>query len=99
MSLLTFAYEGASLALFLSCFCRLVKTNAETLAVIRLSFWLLGVAAMVSLVAPYFGWGKPQWPTVFLLLAVVALQWFTARYWRHTSPPTHFQKASHEDHR
>lgn len=87
--------------LFWSAFCRIVKTNErETYLVIRVSFSVAGMAALVMMIAPF---GHLLWPwfpkyrvhpAVLLMLAsFVSVQVSTARHWRHGTPKS-FTKES-----
>lgn len=93
-----------SVALAWSCFCRLVRTDDQTIREIRLAIWLEGVAAMLLLVAPFlpllprqdFNWPAfttPEWAWLFLLIAATLVQVATAKHWKH-GVPTPFLKAS-----
>lgn len=86
VALLHFAHEAAASALVWSCFCRLVRTDENTIVEIRFGFWLLNVAALVDVIAPYYGWATPNWPGVLMTAAITVMQVFTARFWRADVP-------------
>jgi len=79
-----------------TCFCRLVKTNAQTLREVRWSIWFLGTVAGLVLGAPLlplldaaFTWPPGTTPAVIwvlLLLAIVMVQVATSRHWRDGTP-------------
>lgn len=88
--------------LAVSCFCRLVRTDAETIREIRLAIWFEGVAAGLVGGAPILPWLVPEvanWPPgvtprgiwLVLLVAATSVQIVTARYWK-TGVPAVFQK-------
>lgn len=92
----------AGLALFYSCFCRLTKTNRDTVREIRWAIWLEGVAAALVAFAPFlpgmvpelagkghFKWAygtTPTWVFVALLVAAALVQMSTSRFWRFKVP-------------
>jgi hypothetical protein len=89
-------------ALFYSCFCRLTKTNADTVREIRWAILLEAVAAglvagapLLPLMVPqlhgtsplqWMPWTTPWWIWLVLLLAATLVQLATARYWRFNVP-------------
>lgn len=87
--------------LFYSCFCRMVRTDDDTIREIRLAIWFEAVAAGLVFGAPFLpllvnqlDWpagSTPEWVWVILLLATTLMQFVTSRYWRH-QPPGPFQK-------
>lgn len=79
-------HEVLCVAVFVTCFDRLVKTDQTTIRPIRVAIWFMGMAAIVSAFAPPC-WGySPQWPAVLVLLAILVVQVTTAVYWRHGVP-------------
>ncbi len=92
----------AAAALAWSCFCRLVRTDVETIREIRLSVWFEAVAAGLVLAAPVLPllvpqlngagmwrwqpWTTPWWIWLALLLSATGMQLVTAQYWRHGTP-------------
>lgn len=103
---LVIVQKAFALALMYACFCRVVKTNAETIREIRWAIWLEGVAAGLVFGAPVlpelvyqfrgtgtFFWQPghtPVWIYVLLLIAAALVQFSTARFWRY-GPPCDFQ--------
>ncbi len=95
-----------ALALVYACFCRVVKTNEETVREIRWTIWLEGVAACLMFGAPVmpeliyqfrgegpFKWQPgmtPDWVYVLMLVSATLVQLSTARFWRY-GPPNDFQ--------
>lgn len=74
-------------ALVYSCFCRATRmSKRNTRRLVRWAFQLLTVAATVALAAPMLWSYRADWVIVLLLAAFVAVQWVTARYWRHGVP-------------
>jgi membrane protease YdiL (CAAX protease family) len=106
--LLLIQIAGAA-GLFWSCFCRLVKTDAETIREIRWAIWFESVAAALVIGAPFlpllvpelygedlFRWQPyttPKWIWVLLLLAATIMQLVTAKFWRR-GPPSDFQRGA-----
>ena len=98
-------------ALLWSCFCRVVKTNAETIREIRWCIVLEACAAgmvlgapVLPLLIPEFAgrgvfrwqpWTTPAWVWVLLLIAATLMQLVTAKFWRN-SPPPDFQRSGAE---
>lgn len=91
-----------ALSLAVSCFCRLVRTDAETIREIRLGIWFEGVAAGLVAGAPILPWlmpdvakwepgMTPRWIWLTLLVAATSVQIVTARHWKHAVPGA-FQK-------
>ena len=88
------------LALAWTCACRIAKTNDRTRAPVRLAFvygtstsLLLAAAPWLDLVWPWFPPFRPHEAVLAVLVAVIAFQVATARYWR-SGPPRHFQRSS-----
>ena len=88
-------------ALAHSCFCRLVRTDSETIREVRLAIWFEAMAAGLVLGAPVMplmlpdaDWDAgttPTWIWMVLLLAAALVQIVTSRYWR-GGVPVDFQK-------
>ena len=79
-------WESAALALFYSCFCRASHTSkANTKRDIRWAFTYLGVMALLSVLAPFWGY-DPDGFTVALLVAITIVQITTAHHWRRGIP-------------
>lgn len=84
---LTLIHVVLSLALLYSQFCRSVKTDCNTRAGILAAFYLLTVAAVLSLFAPLVlpGW-QPSLDTIALLFAITVVQAATSKFWRSGVP-------------
>lgn len=91
------------LALAYSCFCRLVKTDAETIREIRWAICFEGAAGLLVFGAPFMpmlvpelsgAWRPlttPLWVWLSVLVACTLVQVATARF-LHTGPPADFQQ-------
>jgi len=84
-------------ALFYTCFCRIVRTDVDTVRPVRLAFCLLAAVSVACMVAP-LGWLKPVLPAVeppvtqlVMVGSMFVVQALTARYWR-DGVPCHFQR-------
>jgi hypothetical protein len=81
MILLTL-FEIFAFGLFWSCFCRSAHTSkANTKRDIRWAFTILGVVAIVCMVAPLWGY-EPDGLVVLVLAAATITQLVTAHHWR-----------------
>lgn len=89
MNMVLVVWEALCAALLWSVFCRLVRTNERTLFWVRASIWLLGVAALVGMAAPVYGW-RPDAVVLLMTLACLNMQLVAARHWR-TGVPKQFQ--------
>lgn len=78
-------WELLCAALLYSVFCRLVRTSATTRLDVRLSIFGLGIAALIGIGAPMYGW-RPDLVVIFITAATVAMQLVAARHWRHGVP-------------
>ncbi len=79
-------HEVLCIAVFVTCFDRLVKTDRSTIRPIRVAIWFMAVASSIGAFAPPC-WGySPQWPAVLILAAVLVIQITTAVYWQHGVP-------------
>jgi hypothetical protein len=79
-------WEALALALFYSCFCRASHTHkGNTRRDIRWAFTLLGIMAVLSVAAPFWGY-DPDGFTVALLAAITVVQLSTAHHWRNGIP-------------
>lgn len=78
-------WEVTCLALFWSVFCRSVLVNKTTRLDIRLSLFAMGIASLVGIAAPLYGWA-PDWVVLVIVLAVVIMQGVMAKAWRHGVP-------------
>lgn len=94
---LLFVQVIAGACLFVSTFCRLTKTDMNTIREVRWSIWFMAVAAMMVVGAPFMPifdprtpWEAgvtPYWVWLALLLAIVAVQIVSSRHWKHGTPP------------
>ena len=85
-----------SIALFYSCFCRLVATDATTIREVRWAIWFQGTAAALVCVAPWLpivepdaDWPPlttPVWIWLLLLAGSLSLKVSTARHWTEGVP-------------
>ena len=88
---LTVINTAICVALFWSCFCRLVRTDDSTYPSVRFGFAALGAGALASAVAPWV-WGTcANWPSTTLAAGILLAQGVTARFWR-LGVPAHFQR-------
>ncbi len=83
--LMMITHEILSLFLFYTCFCRSVKMSLQTDREIRLAFWALSVASVVSIFAPLQGF-EPNGVTCILLASIDIVQTVTAKHWKHKTP-------------
>jgi hypothetical protein len=94
---LIFIFQAScAAALAYSCFCRIVRTDAETHREIRLAIWFQGVAAGFVGGAPILPilnpliywkpWTTPWFAWAVLLLSATLMQLVTAKYWRDGVP-------------
>jgi hypothetical protein len=80
-------HEALCAALFVTVFCRAVKTDATVRADVRFAFFVLGIAACAGIVAPVAWAHQPNTYDLLLLGAVVLVQVITAHHWQHEVPP------------
>nr|DAG84927.1 MAG TPA: hypothetical protein [Caudoviricetes sp.] len=90
-----------AMGLAYSCFCRLVRTDAETVREVRLAIWFEAMAAgmvagapIVPLLVQEITWSAgttPRWIWLALLVSATLVQLVTSRYWR-DGVPDDFQK-------
>lgn len=73
-------WEITCLALFWSVFCRSVLTSQTTRVNVRLSLLLVGLASLVGMVAPLYGWA-PDYVVLGIVAAVVYMQGVMAKPW------------------
>lgn len=90
MDTLLLAHTIVALLVTYTSFCRLSKTNHETMATVRFGIWMLGTTASASLAAPLFWGWQPDWLHVAILGCIGFLQVATSRQWK-AGPPEHFQ--------
>lgn len=82
--------------LMYSCFCRLVRTDDNTIREVRLAIWFEAVAAgmvmgapVLPALVPEITWQvgtTPRWIWLALLIAATLVQLATSRYWRDGVP-------------
>lgn len=93
---------GLSLAVFVVCFCRLVKTDAHTVDAVVLAFWFMGMAALLLAGAPFLPlllpaecpWTvgtTPVWVYLIFTASTLGVISTTAVHWR-LGVPTIFVK-------
>ncbi len=86
-----------SMAIFATCFCRLQKTNLQTVSDVVLAFWAKAVMALLLAGAPFLPlllpadchWPAgttPIWMYLAFMAASLAVQVTTAVHWRHGVP-------------
>ncbi len=83
-------------ALGYSCFCRLTKTDDDTVREIRWAIWFEGAMGLFVAGAPVLpllvpeiswkAWTTPLWAWLALLAAATLVQLVTARLWRFNVP-------------
>jgi hypothetical protein len=78
-------WELLSLALLWTCFCRSVRTDKTTRLDVRLALWVLGLASLVCVGAPAYGW-VPDSVVMMLLAAITLVQITTSVLWRRSVP-------------
>lgn len=87
------AYTLVCLALFYTCFCRLVFMNRDTYPAIRLAFVALATVCLVCAALPFWVGYRPTPYDLLMPGSILAVQGVTARYW-HNGAPTHFQRCA-----
>ena len=87
-ALFLIVWEATCGALFWSIFCRSVKVDQTTRLDVRLALWLVGIASLLGLGAPLYGW-VPNLPTLVIVGSVVILQVVMAQHW-HSGVPYQF---------
>ncbi len=78
-------WELLCMALLYSVFCRLVHTSKTTRLDVRVSIFGLGLASLVGIGAPLYGW-EPDVVALCITTATVAMQLVAARHWRKGVP-------------
>jgi multisubunit Na+/H+ antiporter MnhG subunit len=78
-------WELLCVALFLSVFDRFVQITTSTRLEIRLALLGVGLAALVGLAAPLYGW-LPDLVTLIIVSAIVIMQTVMAQLWRDGVP-------------
>jgi hypothetical protein len=87
MTAYVFVHELLCIALFVTVFCRAVKTDSTVRADVRFAFFVLGIAACAGIVAPLTWAHQPTAYDLLLLGAVVLVQAITAHHWAKEVPP------------
>lgn len=90
-------WEIMCIALVWSVFCRSTLVDITTRPDVKLVLRLLGLAAIVGMAVPIYGYA-PTWEAVGLATIAVCVQALTARNWRN-GVPRQFTKRLHRDHR
>ena len=85
MTLSIWLWEALCLALLWSVFCRLTRTSHSTRLSVRLAIFGLGLAALLGLGAPLYGW-VPDVVVFVMTGACVSMQIVAARHWRYGVP-------------
>lgn len=80
MTAMMLLWEFLCLALFWAVFCRSIRVDKTTRLDVRLALWLVGLASLVGIGAPIYGW-TPNLITLIIVGSVVILQAVMARYW------------------
>lgn len=107
---LVFVQMAFASALLWSCFCRMVRTDDDTIREVRWAIWLESIAAMLVLGAPllpalapgHVDWpagSTPLWIWLALLVAATLVQIVTARHWKHGVPlsfTNRWQETAHD---
>lgn len=86
MDPLLLAHVLISILVTYTSFCRLSKTNHETLVSVRFGIWLLGTTASAALAAPFLCRWTPDLLHVAILACIGFLHIATSRQWRHGVP-------------
>lgn len=84
-------HELLCAALFYTVFYRAVRTSKRVRPDIRLAFFGLGFVACLGMAAPFAFGFQPDLFELFLLGAIVVVQFSTAHHWAHECP-RHFYK-------
>ena len=86
MSLQIILWELLCIALLYSVFCRLVHTSKKSTKFdVRLTIYSLGLAAIVGIGAPLYGW-RPDFVVFVMTATCLAMQIVAARHWRQGVP-------------
>ena len=86
------------ISMFITIFSRSVKTDQTTRLVIRIALWLVGLASLLGLSAPIYGW-EPDWVMALVLLPQVILQFVMSRNWTHGVPLLYIKNEFKHGHR
>lgn len=80
--------EPVYILIFMTCFCRLSRSNARVCPEIRAGFVVLALASAICVLAPQL-WGVvPSWTQIVFGLAVLYRQWASAEKWISDVPPS-----------
>jgi len=90
-------WEILCLVIFWSVFSRSVKVSKTTKLDVRLAIWGVGVASLVGIGAPIYGW-LPDIVTLFIVFAIAVMQGVMAQHWRN-GVPHHFVQDAYKPHR
>lgn len=93
----TVLYVTVCVALFYTCFCRLVRMDGNTHTSVRLAFCLLLTVCLVCVGLTLYSTYKPEWQDLLLPTAMLLVQALTARYWK-DGVPSHFQRCVCDPH-
>ena len=85
IGLFLIVWEVTCAALFWSIFCRSVRVDKTTRLDIRLALWLVGIASLMGLGAPLYGW-VPELVTLMIVGSVVILQVVMSKHWHEGVP-------------
>ena len=84
-------WDVLCISLLYTVFCRSVRTDKTTRISVRLVMWLVGLASLLGISMPFYGW-SPDWITVAILTPLVLMQFVMSRHWVH-GVPSQFIKA------
>lgn len=87
----TVTYVVLCVALFYTCFCRLVRMDKNTHTSIRLAFCVLLATTVLCGALPFYTTFSPTLSDLPMPAAMLLVQALTARYWK-DGVPSHFQK-------
>lgn len=90
-------WEVLCWALLWSVFCRLIHVDKTTKTEVRIVLVLAGIAALIGIGTPLYGW-LPDGVTLIVLGALVAMELVLSQNWRN-GIPVQFVKDLHKPHR
>ena len=90
-------WEVLCWALLWSVFLRLIHVDKTTKTEVRIVLVLAGIAALIGIGAPLYGW-LPDGVTLIVLGALVAMELVLSQNWKN-GIPVQFVKALHRPHR
>lgn len=85
-------WEVLCVALLWSAFCRSVLVDKTTRTDVRLAVWGIGIASLVGIAAPLYGW-EPDIVTMGIVFAIVCMQAVMAKHWKNGVPEHFIQDA------